>query len=404
MRSSSTRGIIMMLSTFFMVGLSVEKAFAAPADDAPVKIEFESDSRLDRHVSIEATGVPLDQLFAKLGSANLELGVDAKCAAQRLQMSLHDRSLRTLLRSVAELLPGYWKPYANGRGYMFYMTNKALSQREEWWRLYLKQHDAALEAQRRYVVERLEEKPKAVVGEGLSDNQFAQIQNAQTFYYALSHDLKLAVAGHLVDTLMYSTANIFASDGSMEEGAVAIRLSDAPQECRQAIHNDDLGQFLAKQHIPDTDVVLSIANEGRSLTLHMLLPSGRELQSDFGFRVGQALESAPLGLKHRFLVDVVKKLGKRAPVDWKRLAAYEEGRVWPNDAPADSSLMHTNSAFGPPRLAECLERLKGASHIEFIADYYDHSGTSLTAEEKVKRPAASLRQLPRITASHSGPF
>jgi hypothetical protein len=349
------------------------------------KAAFETDIRLDRHVNVEAKGVPLDQLFSKLSTEGLELGVDTKCAGQWLHIALHDRPLRTLLRSVAELLPGYWKPYANGRGYSFYMTKKALAEREEWWRLYMRQHDAALEAQRRYVVERLDEKPQPIVGEQLSANQSAQSLNAQTFYYALTKDMKFSIADHLVDTLMYGTGEMFVSDGSLEEGAITYRLSELPEACREAVHKDYFGDFLASQHISESVVALRIANEGRNLTLHFLLPDGREMQSSLGFSVGQAPDAAPLGLKHMALISVVKKLGKRSPADWKRLAAYQEGRVWPNEPPKANLFQRRMFAYGPPRLAERLEWLRDKSHIEFVWDYYDRSGTSLKEDEKPRR-------------------
>ncbi len=391
MKSSAGFVTVTLLLMVSLGSLPTRRASAQPQQATPAKAAFETDIRLDHHVNLEAKGVPLDQLFSKLSTEDLELRVDTKCAAQRLHLALHDRPLRILLRSIAELLPGYWKPYANGRGYSFYMTNKALAEREEWWRLYMRQHDAALEAQRRYVVERLDEKPQPLQGEQLSENQYAQIVNAHTFYYALLKDMKFSIADHLVDTLMYGTGDMFVSDCSLEEGAVTYRLSELPEACRQAVHKDYLGAFLASQHISESAVALRIANEGRNLTLYYLLPDGREMQSDLSFSLGQAPDAAPLSLKHLGLISVVKKLGKRAPADWKRLATYQEGRVWPNEPPKANLFPRRMFAFGPSRMAERLDWLRDKSHIEFVSDYYDRSGTSLKEEEKTKSPAEPLK-------------
>ena len=295
------------------------------------------------------------------------------------------------MSAIAQLLPGYWKPYANGHGYSFYMTNKTVTTRDEWWRLYTRQHDVALEAQRRYILEKLEAKPNPIVGDQLSSRQYAQILNAQTFYYGLPHDLKLAVVNQMVDTLMYNTGAMFVSDGSMEEGSVAFRLSELPDVCIQSVHNDYIGTFLAGHNVADKDVEARIANEGRRLTLNFIVPPNTEVQSDLGFPVGQAPEAAPLGLRHEALVAIVKKLGKQAPEDWRRLAAYQEKRVWPNDPPGKDVETSPTSAFGPPRMSECLNWIKAKSNIEFVADYYDLSGTTLSEDAKAKVPAVPLK-------------
>jgi len=390
MRKSLGLNIIFVMLMGVISSLSSYHAMSQDLEKLPGKPAFDTDPRLDRHVNLEAAGVPLDQLFAKLSSSDVEFNADVKCAAQRLQITLRNRSVRTVLRAIAELLPGYWKPYANGQGYSFYMTGKALAQREDWWRLYLRQHAAALEAQRQYVVTRLEDKPKQATEEGFSAIQSAQAANSQGFYYGLSHDLKVTVASHMVESLMYSTT-MSASDGTVLEGSVVQRFTELPLVCQQALRSDYIADYLSKEHISETDVAVRIANEGTLLNLHIVLPSGQEITSGFGFTVGQAPDAAPLSLRHRYLLSLVAKLGKRAPEDWKRLAAYQQRRIWPNDPPKENLISHQMSVFGYPRLPERLNWLKEKSKMEFVSDYYDRGGTNLSEADKMAAPAEPLK-------------
>ena len=382
---------MMMLFLIAITGcIACKNAMAQDLGKPKVPLDLDSDPRLDKHITVDAIGVPLNQLGSKLSSGDLEINISPKCANQRLQISFHDRPLRTLCRAIAELMPGYWKPYANGRGYSFYMTDKALAQREEWWRLYMKQHDAALEAQRRYVVERLEEKPDHSASEQISAGQLDHVMNSETFFYGLSHELKTAIADHLVDTLLYRASGLAFSDGGMEEGGVSAKLSEIPEVSRQAVRKE-FGKIFTLQQISEESIGLNIVNEGRFLSLHFDLPDGKETQASFSFTVHPAPNAAPLGLMHQTLVAVVKKLGGQAPPDWKRLTAYQERRVWPNDPPKDRSLMKVMSAFGPPRQAECLEWLKDKAHIEFVSDYYDRGCSTLSVVEKEKSPTEPLK-------------
>ncbi|MCW3056030.1 MAG: hypothetical protein JWN14_5200 [Chthonomonadales bacterium] len=270
------------------------------------------------------------------------------------------------------------------------MTSKALAQREDWWRLYLRQHDAALEAQRQYLVTRLNEKPKPSIETGFSPIQSKQRASALAFYYELPHDLKVMVANQMIETLMYSTT-AFVSDGTVTEGSVVRRFSDLPPACQEALRSDYASDYLSKQHISEKDVAVRIANEGLLLNLHVLLPSGGEITSGFGFSVGQAPDAAPLSLRHQYLVAIVDKLGKRAPDDWKRLAAFQKTRIWPNDPPEKKMAPRTLSVFGPPRLSEKLSWLKEKSSIEFISDYYDRGGASLSEAAKAAVPAEPVK-------------
>ena len=281
------------------------------------------------------------------------------------------------------------------------MAAKAVAQREEWWRLYMRQHDAALEAQRLYMLEQLNKMPKPIPSEQLSPNQFAQVINTGKFYYGLSPDLKTNIADQMVDTLLYGLGVLSLSDSTLEEGAVALRFSEMPAVCQQAIRDGYIGNYLATKHLSETDMGVRISNSGCYLTTTYLFPSGQEMQSDLIFTAGQAPNAAPLGLRHEALAALVKQLGKRAPAEWKRLAAYQEKTVWLNDVPKESGTPPVIHLYGPPRLAECLNWLRDKSNIEYVSDYYDNSGTVLSEADRAKAPAEPVKvELDRLAYQH----
>lgn len=395
---------LILISTLF-IGLTAsiagDDALAQVPGASPVKAKFDTDARLDRHVNVDATGVPLEQLFRLLSTPDLELNADSKCAEQRLQISIRDRPIRAAMHAIADLLPGYWKPYANGHGYSFYMAAKAITQREEWWRLYMRQHDAALETQRLYVLQKLNEKPKPISGEQLSPEQYAQVINTDKFYYGLSPELKTTLADHMIDTLMYGLGILSFSDSTLEEGSIALRFTELPVTCQQATRDGYIGKYMATKHLSEADMGVRISNDGLNLTIMYLFPFGQEMQSDLIFSAGQAPYAAPLGLRHEALAALVSQLGKRAPTEWKQLATFQEKTVWPNDLAKERGSLPVIYPFGPPRLAEYLNWLKDKSKIEYVSDYYDNSGTVLSEADRAKVPVEPLKvELDRLAYQH----
>lgn len=265
----------------------------------------------------------------------------------------------------------------------------------------MRQHDAALETQRLYVLQKLNEKPKPISGEQLSPEQYAQVINTDKFYYGLSPELKTTLADHMIDTLMYGLGILSFSDSTLEEGSIALRFTELPVTCQQATRDGYIGKYMATKHLSEADMGVRISNDGLNLTIMYLFPFGQEMQSDLIFSAGQAPYAAPLGLRHEALAALVSQLGKRAPTEWKQLATFQEKTVWPNDLAKERGSLPVIYPFGPPRLAEYLNWLKDKSKIEYVSDYYDNSGTVLSEADRAKVPVEPLKvELDRLAYQH----
>lgn len=67
-----------------------------------------NDTRLERKISLDEVGINLEELLQKVSANGLTLKADPSCANQKLQLRLKQRSLRALMQSLAEWMPGEW--------------------------------------------------------------------------------------------------------------------------------------------------------------------------------------------------------------------------------------------------------------------------------------------------------
>src|SRR5262249_441710 len=80
-----------------------------PPQTPPVSIpdtHLAQDARLDLPVSLDEIGTSMEDLLKKVSRKGLTLRAGRNCSAQKLQIRLKNRPLRTLMLALAELLPG----------------------------------------------------------------------------------------------------------------------------------------------------------------------------------------------------------------------------------------------------------------------------------------------------------
>ena len=102
--------------------------------------------------------------------------------------------------------------------------------------------------------------------------------------------------------------------------------------------------------------------------------------------------NAPLlMLNQTRLVDVVQKMGASAPDEWRRLAAYQRTRVWPNILP---HLLVDDQHIWKPAISRAaqMDWLGEKGHLEYVSDYYSHGGYTMPEAQRklpVRRPLAT---------------
>lgn len=109
----------------------------------PNSIILAEDKRLDSLLTLTERNAQLDELLPRLSTKILRLEADRSCAQQKVQLRLKQRSLRTLMQALADLLPGEWIPLEKEKGYVLRMKQNAILKRNEWWQLFLQERERA---------------------------------------------------------------------------------------------------------------------------------------------------------------------------------------------------------------------------------------------------------------------
>lgn len=346
----------------------------SPAPSHPL----EMDKRLDRAITITTNEIQLDELLHHLSTKDFWLTCDRSCASQKLQLRLIKRPLRTLMQSLMELLPGVWQAREDGHGYRLVMSDKAVTKRETWWRLYLGEWERAKAAQRAYVLKALRGHDEKPLIDSDASNDYRQ---GLDFFHALPAALQDQIADQMMDYAFITRR--YSMDA--QEGAVVTRLADLSEQ-DQNILLQTFAEFLQRNRGNSDEIYVRFVNAGWTVASSLFLSNGKETDA-FLLHVGQAPDAAVLSLYHPHLPIIVKQMGKDAPAAWRQLAAYQESRVWPNDLP-----VITTHEFPPPCRSDSLQWLGDQANIEFVSDYYSKPCRLLTAEDKqhpLTEPVAS---------------
>ena len=291
------------------------------------------------------------------------------------------------MTALAEMLPGKWT--RTEEGYNLSLTDKAVIARTEWWRLFLGERDKALALERQAVLSAMQTKARRRQLDDPepepSDHAIEEeIADQHDFFFALPQALKEQIAANMDDSSFYEVdGGGFANDG--ETGTVGW-LSQMPpqtQERFKAAMQDNITNHLAgappalqkyatqaQQDLATFDpgkvyflfqnggfVVYATPFNGLSSaggTMDLRVPSpvntvplsldqtalanmvygGADVPLPWKRRAAEwRQESSALTPDQQMLVYQVYGMGEAAPTEWKQLAAYQRGRVWPNTLP-----------------------------------------------------------------------
>ncbi len=383
---------------------------------------------------------------AKLDPDNLVLTAAHNCEALKLQIRLNRRPLRTLMTALAEMLPGAWT--RTKEGYNLSLTDKAVIARAEWWRLFLGERDKALAMQRQVILAAMGSKARRRQVDDPDPEQSDraiedEVANQHDFFHSLPQALKEQIAADMDDGPFYEAARLEYGTGGEQFGAVGwlSQMSPQTQERFKAAMQDHITNHLAQvppayqkyaaqaqrdvaafdpskvyflflnggivvyalpfNGPPSLNTLLQL-NLPQPVSLPVLmLNQARLADIVYGGRLtephwkhlanilrqkGEAASDAQKGLIYE-----VYGMGEAAPPQWRQLADYQRGRVWPNALPKlppdDGRLQMVVIS----RAAQT-DWLGEQGHMEYVSDYYSHGGYKMPPEQRklpVKRPLAA---------------
>ena len=378
------------------------------------------DSRLDRPISLDVISVPLDEV---LKTESLDKSTETMedghrflltaapdCADLKLQARLNNRPLRTLMTALAEMVPGVWT--RTPHGYQLAMTKQAVNARSEWWRLFLGEREKALALQRQAVLAAMQTtayRRKASDPDPEQSDLAVEmdVANQHDFFHSLPEPLKEQIAANIDESGFYGMDGMGFGNEGERSGVVGwlSQMSPQTQELFKAALQSDANRLV---HLPPALQKYAIQAQKDVAALDTSKIYFWFQNGGFGVMatpvnappsVGSALDmtvpmtaSAPLLMLNQTpLADAVEKMGIAAPDEWKRLAAYQRGRVWPNTLP---KLPPEDNSIERPMVSRAgqMDWLGEQGHMEYVCDYYSHGGYSMPDDQKklpVKRPPAT---------------
>ncbi len=396
-----------------------------------------------------------DGTDAKPDPDRLVLTASHNCEALKLQIRLNRRPLRTLMTALAEMLPGTWTRTKDG--YNLSLTDKAVIARAEWWRLFLGERDKALALQRQAVLAAMQNKARRRQAgdpepDEPSDHAVEEDKADQhDFFHALPQALKEQITANMDDSPFYEVGRLMFSNYGERFGTVGwlSQMSPETQERFKATMQDNVNRLA--QAPPALQGYARQAQSGLATLdpnrVYFLFLNGGFLVMAMPFNspsaggildlhVPMTVNTLPLLLNQTRLADVVyggadippqwkhaaevlrKRgeavspdmkmlvyqvygLGDAAPLEWKQLAAYQRGRVWPNTLPklmpedkegapgTNEKTVNALTAFSRAAQTDWLGERGG---LEYVSDYYSHGGYAMPEDQRkrpVKRPMAT---------------
>ncbi|MDQ2799415.1 MAG: hypothetical protein M3Y13_07205 [Armatimonadota bacterium] len=381
---------------------------------------LDGDSRLDRLISLDVISVPLDEALQK---ENLDKSTATKedtnrffltaapdCADLKMQIRLTNRPLRMLMRAISQMLPGVWTPTPHG--YQLSMTKQAADARTEWWGLFLGEREKALALQRQAVLTAMQTKARRRKDSNDDPEQSDPVldedmANQHDFFHSLPSALKTQIVANMDESPYYEVEHMGFGNEGEQTGTIGrlSQMSPQPQDKFKAAMQSDVNRLAqappayqkyavqAQKDVSafDPSKVYFLFQNGGFVVLASPFNGPPSVSSILQLNVPLVKSAPTLMLNQAPLVKAVEKMGAAAPDAWKRLAAYQRGRVWPNLLPALPPEDHT---IWHPEISRAAQTdwLGEKGDMEYVSDYYSHGGYEMPEAQKklpVKRPLAT---------------
>ncbi len=378
---------LMLLSALPVSSADAQKVPAPPVASVPssatalppqnnVAADLTQDKRLEQTITLDACPITLADLLHKYSRADMPLTCTRSCAEQKLQIHLVKRPLSLLLRSLADMLPGTWTADKATGGYLFRMSDEAVSKRSRWWEVFLRAREVAIQEQKDFVLQKMQTplKPLKPVSlpPGYRDSEgFTAEQDAATharmmadadFYNALPAELQQQIASR-INLMRYYRVDSNTFSPPPGAGDAYTRLNALPEAVQRIVRRT------AARFTLGDEALVSFVNHGFVIGVDVMAPIGKMTEGGPSLFVGNAPQSLALMLNQQPLADAVGRKGSNPSLDWKYLAACQNAAVWKNSLPQGVNLHNLRGAI-PPRRPEALRRLTNVAGIEYVSDYY----------------------------------
>lgn len=350
--------------------------------------EIKNDPRLQPRRTITAIGVPMGELLKRLEGEGIALTCSVTCRDQKIQLRFKDRPVHEIMTALAEMLPGAWQKRGE-KQYELVMDSDALDKRRRWWLLFERARSAGLQAYRDQALKAMRGGSLPSLGseggEPVDLEAYEEVKQRSEFFGALPPDLQERIADNLNDKILFMPQRDGAVGSQDDEVGVDVRLSELPTRLQETIRNKASG--MAQRPVNIGDPTIRFSNNGIALYANITggdrgVPRGM-ISSLTVMAPPSADDMSVLAeLDQRELPAKVAKLGDKAPLLWKQLAKYQEGRVWENEKPTGSAPRRGDGRrrLRPQELAIIAEIFDS----EFVSDYYSQIGAMMPPDEEKK--------------------
>jgi len=388
------RCVAAVVTIFHLSLLSTQNGTAQPAQQFTVQTQemLASDKQLQEKVSLQETGISLAELLRRVSPKNFSLTAAQSCSNLKIQVRLRQHPLYVLMHSLAQLVPGYWITHKDGKGLELVMKREAVLSREKWWHLFESDREQAKIAQRADLLRQMRAKPRIRKPNDPNPENSdlaieAQMSERRSFFHELPSELQEQIANMATDCPLFSTGRGSFGTGN-EENALQVKLSSLPSGVQQRAKKA-AAQILAngKATFDADNAWVSFTNGGFCVLANIITSDGKETGTAASLSGDIAPRASTLFLNHKNLPWMLKELGKTAPDTLKRLAAYEEIRVWKNALPTQRERIHKYY-----NKTDTLDWLAEKVGIDFVSDYYMNNEYPMPDKIRNSSPVIPLEE------------
>ena len=303
-----------------------QQPFAQLAAYEPALKLLDADPLLARKISLTETYIPLRQLLTKASDKAAVLRVNGELAELRMQVSLKNRPLSVLMRSLARMLPGTWKKEEDGKTYTLTQTATAQKYQREWWGLWEAENLRVRKALQAYAVNFLKADPNKVseYNRPVITNDASHILEGRVgrkVLQTLPESVQQRIANQFLDTNGYG---IYSSSDEVE-GAITLPYKDLPNECKDAV-DKKFGQWLGDNKIDPSQTVLRLQISGDTIDGRLI--AGNTGPTNFLVSVTRPDLVFTLRPQHFRLKPLFSAFGKKTPPLWYDLDKFAAAKIW----------------------------------------------------------------------------
>lgn len=291
------------------------------------------------------------------------------------------------MKSLAQLLPGYWE--VEKEGYRFYFSREKKEARENWWRLFTEERNAAIRAVCSEAEKKIEDPLEEMRNEGGElDNPayFEEQKLEQEVFSGLPDNFKKELFSRLDTRTFYRMSGGAIGMGANENNTL-ISFETLPAELRQRLTK----RFRWQSN--DVPKYVQYSNSGSALFAGFLSGKGRFMQSvHMTFSNQWTLVMRP---NHEQLAHYVSVTKDNFPAGWTKLAKAHQTRIWEN-----KKVPIERNGKKPAR-SDMQLWLVRHKNIEIISDFYSALSQRMTDQEKALAPIGTTEiELNRIASLH----